>query len=59
VIRDLVAGGIDPADVAQKVLDAVRTNRFYILTHEDTPAMVETRLQDIIQGRNPTGAPIG
>ena len=59
VVRDLVAGGIDPADVALKVLDAVRTNRFYIITHEDTPAFVETRLQDILQGRNPSGAPIG
>jgi NAD(P)-dependent dehydrogenase (short-subunit alcohol dehydrogenase family) len=59
VVRDLVAGGIDPAVVAQKVLFAVRVNRFYILTHDDTRAMVETRLQDILQGRSPSDAPIG
>ncbi len=59
VVRDLVAGGIDPAVVAQKVLYAVRVNRFYILTHDDTRAMVETRLQDILQGRSPSDAPIG
>jgi NAD(P)-dependent dehydrogenase (short-subunit alcohol dehydrogenase family) len=59
VVRDLVAGGIDPAVVAQKVLFAVRVNRFYILTHDDTRAMVETRLQDILQGRRPSDAPIG
>ncbi len=59
VVRDLVAGGIDPAGVAEKVLDAVRANRFYILTHDDTPAMVETRMRDILEGRNPSGAPIG
>ena len=51
--------GNQPADVAEKVLYAVRHNRFYIITHDDTPAMVETRLRDIIEGRNPSGAPIG
>jgi short-subunit dehydrogenase len=59
VVRHLVAGGIDANDVAEKVLDAVRNNRFYILTHDDTPAMVETRMRDILDGRNPSSAPIG
>jgi NAD(P)-dependent dehydrogenase (short-subunit alcohol dehydrogenase family) len=59
VVRHLVAGGIEPTDVADKVLYAVRNNRFYILTHDDTPAMVETRLRDILEDRNPSGAPIG
>ena len=54
-----MAGGIDPTIVAQKVLYAVRVNRFYILTHDDTRAMVETRLQDILKGRSPSDAPIG
>jgi NAD(P)-dependent dehydrogenase (short-subunit alcohol dehydrogenase family) len=58
-IDQLVAGGIDPADVAADVLDAVRNDRFYILTHADTPAMVEMRLRDIVEGRPPSGAPIG
>jgi NAD(P)-dependent dehydrogenase (short-subunit alcohol dehydrogenase family) len=59
VVRHLVAGGIEASDVAEKVLDAVRNNRFYILTHDDTPAMVEIRMRDIIEERNPSGAPIG
>ncbi|HXQ60782.1 MAG TPA: SDR family NAD(P)-dependent oxidoreductase [Acidimicrobiales bacterium] len=59
VVRQLVATGLEPADVAGKVLDAVRDNRFYILTHDDTPAMVETRMRDILEGRNPSGAPVG
>jgi len=58
VVRDLVAAGIEPADVAARVLDAVRTNRFYIITHDDTTAMVESRLRDILDGRNPSSAPI-
>ncbi|HUD15644.1 MAG TPA: SDR family NAD(P)-dependent oxidoreductase, partial [Acidimicrobiales bacterium] len=59
VVRNLVAGGIEPTDVAEKVLYAVRHNRFYILTHDDTRAMVETRMRDILEDRNPSAAPIG
>jgi NAD(P)-dependent dehydrogenase (short-subunit alcohol dehydrogenase family) len=59
IVRGLVAAGIDPADVAAKVLDAVRANRFYIITHDDTPAMVEIRMRDILEGSNPSAAPIG
>lgn len=59
VVRNLVAAGIDPTDVAEKILYAVRNNRFYIITHEDTHAMVETRMRDILEERNPSGAPIG
>jgi NAD(P)-dependent dehydrogenase (short-subunit alcohol dehydrogenase family) len=59
VVSGLVAAGIKPAAVAEKVMDAVRHDRFYILTHDDTAAMVETRMRDIIDGRNPSNAPIG
>jgi NAD(P)-dependent dehydrogenase (short-subunit alcohol dehydrogenase family) len=59
VMHDLVAGGIGATTVADRVLEAVRTNRFYIITHDDTQAMVEVRLRDIIEGRNPSAAPVG
>ena len=59
VVRNLVASGIQPAEVAAQVIDAVRNNRFYIITHPDTFAMVETRLRDILAERNPSDAPIG
>jgi NAD(P)-dependent dehydrogenase (short-subunit alcohol dehydrogenase family) len=59
VVSQLVAGGIQATDVAEKVLDAVRNNRFYILTHDDTQAMVERRMRDILDDRNPSSAPIG
>lgn len=58
-VRLLVEGGIDPAEVADAVLDAVRTNRFYILTHTETQSMVRTRLEDIVGGRAPSDPPIG
>jgi NAD(P)-dependent dehydrogenase (short-subunit alcohol dehydrogenase family) len=58
-VRGLVAAGIEPADVAAQVIDAVRNDRFYIITHADTMAMVETRLKDILDGRSPSAAPLG
>jgi NAD(P)-dependent dehydrogenase (short-subunit alcohol dehydrogenase family) len=59
VVRNLVSGGIRPTDVAEKVLYAVQNNRFYIITHDDTQAMVEMRMRDILEDRNPSRAPIG
>jgi NAD(P)-dependent dehydrogenase (short-subunit alcohol dehydrogenase family) len=58
-VETLVSGGMDPAEVGRQVIDAVRTGRFYILTHHDTPAMVEVRMRDILEGRSPSGAPLG
>jgi len=57
-IHKLVAGGIEPAVVADRVLDAVRTDTFYILTHDDSRSMVGTRMDDILEGRSPSDMPI-
>ncbi len=54
VIQGLVDTGIPPEAVAERVIDAVRTNRFYILTHPELDAAVETRFGDILQGRPPS-----
>jgi NAD(P)-dependent dehydrogenase (short-subunit alcohol dehydrogenase family) len=54
----LLADGMPAADVARQVFDAVRANRFYVLTHPHLNSSVETRLQDIIQGRRPSASPI-
>ena len=53
-IRDLVEGGIPPAVVAEQVLDAVRQGTFYILTHPDLRAAIQTRFDDIVEGRSPS-----
>ena len=36
-----------------QVLDAVLNRRFYILTHENTGAAVEKRMQSILGNENP------
>src|SRR5580704_8883017 len=47
VVRSLVDGGIAPATVADRVIDAVLTNTFYILTHPELDAAITTRFDDI------------
>jgi NAD(P)-dependent dehydrogenase (short-subunit alcohol dehydrogenase family) len=52
-IAGLIAGGISPEAVADEVADAVDTNRFYILTHPDSLAMVQQRMEAILDGGVP------
>jgi NAD(P)-dependent dehydrogenase (short-subunit alcohol dehydrogenase family) len=50
-----VAGGkVSAAEVAQLVFDAVACNQFYIYSHPKAIGAVQTRLEDILQARNPT-----
>jgi len=54
VLRQLVTGGIDADVVADRVVDAVQRDTFYILTHPESYGAVEARMQDILQGRPPS-----
>jgi NAD(P)-dependent dehydrogenase (short-subunit alcohol dehydrogenase family) len=48
------SGKVSAAMVAQNVFDAMRAQRFYIYSHPQALASVQTRLEDIVQARNPT-----
>lgn len=48
------SGKVSAADVAQLVFDAVAANRFYIYSHPKSIKSVQTRMEDILQARNPT-----
>ncbi len=48
------SGKVTAAMVAQFVFDALREQRFYIYSHPQALASVQTRLEDIVQMRNPT-----
>jgi NAD(P)-dependent dehydrogenase (short-subunit alcohol dehydrogenase family) len=52
------SGKLSAADVAQKVYEAVRDERFYILTHPKIKPSIQWRMEDILQERNPTN-PMG
>ena len=54
VVQNLVDAGIAPDIVADRVIDAVRTNTFYILTHPELDIAITTRFDDIVQGRAPS-----
>jgi NAD(P)-dependent dehydrogenase (short-subunit alcohol dehydrogenase family) len=53
-LKTLVESGLPPSEVAGRVLDAIREERFYILTHPEMTSMIERRMEDILEGRTPT-----
>jgi len=57
-IQGMVDGGIPPALVADRVIDAVKEDTFYILTHPELTEAVRIRCDDIVLGRPPTATNI-
>jgi NAD(P)-dependent dehydrogenase (short-subunit alcohol dehydrogenase family) len=53
LVRQAVAGGIPPEEVAEQVLQAVLNDRFWVLTHPKTKRAVEKRMQGIVEGKAP------
>lgn len=54
-VKGLLEAGLAPAEVAARVVDAIKTDRFYIFTHTDWMEMAKTRFEDILGERSPTG----
>ena len=52
--KAVAAGRLSAADIARITLEAVRTDRFYVIPHEKTRAGIETRMRDILEERDPT-----
>lgn len=52
--KAVTSGKVTAAQVAQFVFDAVDANRFYIYSHPRSLGTVQTRFEDIVQGRNPS-----
>ncbi len=48
------SGKITAATIAQRVFDAVRERQFYVFSHPHALAGVQTRLDDIVNLRNPS-----
>jgi len=51
--RAVQSGRLSAADIAGRVFEAVRDERFYVLTHPRILPAVEARMRDILEGRNP------
>ena len=52
--KAVTSGKVSAAEVAQKVIDAVLADQFYIYSHPQAVGIVGTRAEDIVQGRNPS-----
>ena len=55
--RRLIAAGMPPEEVAARVVDAIREERFWILPHPETKVGFEIRAQSILGERNPMFQP--
>ena len=48
--------GLDPKDVGRQVLEAIREERFYVMTH-DFNSYIDQRMRDILEAKNPEVPP--
>lgn len=47
-IRQVIEGGLDPADVADRVFDALRGDRFWIFTHPEMVRATTMRQEEVL-----------
>jgi len=52
--KAVTGGKVTAADVARMVFDALRERRFYVFSHPKALGSVQTRLEDVMQMRNPS-----
>lgn len=55
--RQQIEAGMNPATVAEMVLEAIRDDRFYVLTHPNFSKLIRTRMENILEGRTPRFEP--
>lgn len=54
VFSAMVEAGIDPGIVADQVAEAVKNNRFYVLTHPESLEWIRARVETMLSGGSPT-----
>ena len=54
ISKAVASGKVSAAEVAQLAFDAVANNQFYIYSHPKAIGAVQTRLEDVLQARNPS-----
>jgi hypothetical protein len=50
----VTSGKLSADDVAHAVVDAVKADRFYILTHPRIKNAIKARMEAIVEGRAPS-----
>ena len=58
--QSMLAGtGIEPSEVAEQVLAAIKAEQLWILPHDELKPMVTARAESIVSGTNPAGMSFG
>lgn len=57
LVEGLIRQGLDPVAVGKLVAESIRADRFYVLTHPHWKNMIQHRMENILEGRDPTGVP--
>ena len=52
--KAVTSGKVTAAQTAAMIYDGVERGSFYIFTHPNAMGSVQTRMEDILQARNPT-----
>ncbi|MFH2012064.1 MAG: SDR family NAD(P)-dependent oxidoreductase [Pseudomonadota bacterium] len=47
--------GMSPQQLADHIFQSIRDEKFYILSHPEWKPKIQLRMEDILQGRNPSG----
>ena len=53
--RHFLERGMPPEEVGERVIDAIRTDTFYVLTHPELIQGAKVRFDDVLAGRAPRG----
>ena len=53
MMRGMLASGMPPEAIADAVFEAVRDEKFYVLTHPEQDAAIRRRMEAILERRNP------
>lgn len=52
-MREEAQAGLSPRQVSDHVFNAIQNEQFYILTHPELNSMIQQRMENILQQRNP------
>jgi len=56
LVESMLASGLDPRHVGDLVLESIRAERFWILTHPQWKSMIRHRVENILDEKDPTPA---
>lgn len=59
MVRNLLKTGLQPSAVADQVLEAIREDKLYIITHPEMDFIIKERFDNILSRTNPTPRMLG